>query len=1029
MIPQVLKLVGRALFISIFLLSFAGASDSDGGNGHGHGHGHGHGGCDGSCADHCQNMMTAIASTDASERTHLFGSGQMGEEDLVRLTHLAKEVYAVAQDLGYTIPPNHIRWATATDVAGIVGNVGHPAPHAEIGARVLQVVEMAMGVYEVVFPGTHVAQQFTRDTNNYHENALIFAHVIGHLDFFMNSQVYQIRGANPIESSRALAEFMLSMHRTVGKEEVNAFYQKLLTLEKLQDVTRGTYDAPQTFRNGQVPHPSRSILQAMSVNMPADAPFWKRRMIELYEQHRRDIGAALQTKIMNEGWATVSQYIILSHTSLNSGDDAIRFARLNAGVRRPGIGNPYWLGSEAWFRLRERFHERPEMRGLSNKDKDKAFLVYAKEVMATQTDHSFLQRAFDESWVRRHQLFVKTRVSPERSRVVSRQPEDVLGAIARDAADRDRVFPKIYLLSLRDPSTGALVLRHDPIDDVPLDMMASIRALFDMAQVMSQPVTLHTVGTTLWKSPQERHQSFPFVVTVTPDGQVRVGGDLEQIKAMGGASFVGRLRDSIQSYRYDLELSYPTPDEQLDLSHYQSALLSSSNIGLDGAMAFSRQAPTTILAVREYLELAGLRLKRSLKLAVKGKFPMQFTKNGSRVRIRVLPIVPEIKLDERIAKSVRQQVSGLTQLSAAASALRMRESYGIGQGPYLPGQEFDDPEDKQNQDSGDGEGESSDEDTDSDQSGKGQKGSQSGANDPHYAEVPIEMLGELLAEEIELRNLRPTTDGSFPVMEEIETGFIRSPVGNVHYPRTAQEAYRRGIAAHRARQLRSQLGRARPPTPLEIMRQGLRQLRDEDIFVRDTELEPTPRVGAVIVWTRDISGSISDQHRAIITNFIANVRAVLKSRYPFLVEEFVWFNTEAGVFEGPDAEKKFLTIESSGGTIAKKGVEKAKEILESKYRPESFNRFVVYLTDGDDWSEQSAQETADLIAEYSQQIEQFSYGHVEGGFGGSSSLSAKLLELHKANPEKIGFARHDGSFEKMINALRVYFGKNGNPDL
>lgn len=64
----------------------------------------------------------------------------------------------------------------------------------------------------------------------------------------------------------------------------------------------------------------------------------------------------LETKIMNEGWASYWHQRIIRELDLTS-DEAIEFAKLNAGVVQPsktGI-NPYYLGLKIFEDIEERY--------------------------------------------------------------------------------------------------------------------------------------------------------------------------------------------------------------------------------------------------------------------------------------------------------------------------------------------------------------------------------------------------------------------------------------------------------------------------------------------------------------------------------------------------------------------------------------------------------------------------------------------------------------------------------------------------
>ena len=72
---------------------------------------------------------------------------------------------------------------------------------------------------------------------------------------------------------------------------------------------------------------------------------WQRDILTMMREEMLYFWPQLETKIMNEGWASYWHQRIIREMDLTSGE-AIEFAKLNAGVVQPsktGI-NPYYLG-------------------------------------------------------------------------------------------------------------------------------------------------------------------------------------------------------------------------------------------------------------------------------------------------------------------------------------------------------------------------------------------------------------------------------------------------------------------------------------------------------------------------------------------------------------------------------------------------------------------------------------------------------------------------------------------------------------
>ena len=109
----------------------------------------------------------------------------------------------------------------------------------------------------------------------------------------------------------------------------------------------------------------------------------------------------LETKIMNEGWASFWHQRILREMDLTS-DEAIEFAKLNAGVVQPsktGI-NPYYLGIKIFEDIEDRYnHPTEEMmkRGVHpGSGREKIF-----EVREIESDISFIRNYLTKDLVMR----------------------------------------------------------------------------------------------------------------------------------------------------------------------------------------------------------------------------------------------------------------------------------------------------------------------------------------------------------------------------------------------------------------------------------------------------------------------------------------------------------------------------------------------------------------------------------------------------------------------------------------------------
>lgn len=101
--------------------------------------------------------------------------------------------------------------------------------------------------------------------------------------------------------------------------------------------------------------------------------------------------AQMETKIMNEGWASLWHQRILREMDLTS-SEAIEFAKLNAGVVQPSKTsiNPYYLGIKMFEHIEERYDNPTEE-------------MKRRGIKPDRVNRKFLRCG---SWIVTHHLFV-----------------------------------------------------------------------------------------------------------------------------------------------------------------------------------------------------------------------------------------------------------------------------------------------------------------------------------------------------------------------------------------------------------------------------------------------------------------------------------------------------------------------------------------------------------------------------------------------------------------------------------------------
>jgi stage V sporulation protein R len=203
---------------------------------------------------------------------------------------------------------------------------------------------------------------------------LIMAHCVGHSDFFKNNRTFN--GTRPdtiVGRSRAakkrFQEYVEDPSIGIDKVEqtIDACHAIQFQIQRpgwrrrtRQEVIddhklRLKYDpkTPDIDTTKNPLEPDYDILGFVAEN--GKLPDWKRDIIEVCRDEGKYFWPQIQTKIMNEGWASYWHYTILHELDLPP-ELHVAFIKSHNQVIRPHIGgiNPYHLGFHLFQRIKER---------------------------------------------------------------------------------------------------------------------------------------------------------------------------------------------------------------------------------------------------------------------------------------------------------------------------------------------------------------------------------------------------------------------------------------------------------------------------------------------------------------------------------------------------------------------------------------------------------------------------------------------------------------------------------------------------
>ena len=937
----------------------------------------------------------------------------------------------IAEKLGLSITPHVAEFVPSTELSLLAVNGRHALGHWKDGEKIVKGALGSMGVLEFVTPGCPTCRSFYMDTTPYIHQLSVMMHVAGHNDFAVNSFYNQIRNSDPIAESLNLFHLMEQLSQHHDPEEVALWYQLLLSASNLQDFPNGTFDDPATFKQSDTTYqpgekhkvraPSASVLQSMVENLPHGTPSWKKKMLVHFERMERVYPYVASTKIMNEGWATLMMEMLPAYSPWKHSRHAIEYADLFGAVARPGLTNPYWLGREAWRAVRARFNSRPEINALEQLERDTRFVAYAHELIGQMNDFDFIRFALDERWVHKHNLVLKREVTPEeydsnlppprdpthrtQHIVVSRDPRKVIDFIANAVANKAMHYPRITLVDLHGLGRNVVELRHEYVRNRPLDLREGVQALYVLSQIYQRPVSLETRA--FHKDSEDAYTSIAVRLEVDVNGTFSLNrledGEVEN-PALGEQ--LEKTELSLSNAVQEMVEEIAVDEDPQDPDQFKLFIKSSESVvdrTIDPAVRMVSHSPTSGRAIQEYVRFVEHRLAKALEEVVKGKRSYKLV--GNAVRFKALPKIPAIKFDESLAQKL-EDLEAPYPLDINASLRQSGRTHtlavDIGSSKGLPGERHwgPKPEDGQGQgDRGEEEGEPGDD-----------PGEGAGDSADGMIEIPFEYFAELLETVVKLPNTKPRGGGG-DLHDTIKEGGARRPSGEILYERMAGDALALGYKLLADKGIEN-------PLPNEAMSEGFKYLPEQNYVVKDRSKVPGPSVKAVVVFARDMSGSMHGEPNRMATEFFYHMKGLLAHRYDDIEFRFVGFSTVAEEFK----EQEYLTSFLNGGTDYGVGLSKSMEIL-GEYSKNDYDRYLFTLGDFDDFGSSAA---ATLVPEIAEQL-QYSGYVMTTVYDYQSELSEQIKAL-TSESKYVGYAKIDPDNSSYIGALKDLFNKNEESD-
>lgn len=436
-----------------------------------------------------------------------------------------EEITEIAIDFGLDFFPMHYEICPA-DIIYTIGAYGMPTrfSHWSFGKQFHKMkLQYDLGlsqIYELVI-NSNPCYAFLLDTNSLTQNKLIIAHVLAHCDFFKNNVRFSNTRRDMVESMTATAERIANYEMLYGKDEVEQFLDAVLAIQEHIDpsivrpnlldyeddidedemsVSKSPYDdlwdldkkeepkkTVRFKRKKFPPKPEKDLLLFIEM-YSRELEEWQRDILTMMREEMLYFWPQLETKIMNEGWASYWHQRIMRELNLTT-DETIEYAKLNAGVVQPSKTsiNPYYLGLKIFEDIEKRYdNPTEEMRRMGVKPgsgRDKIF-----EVREIESDLSFIRNYLTKELVEQEDMYLFEKKGSD-YKITDKDYRNV-----RDQLVSMRVnggFPYIVVENGDYLRNGELYLKHG-YEGMELDPHYLENVLPYIYQLWGRPVHLET---------------------------------------------------------------------------------------------------------------------------------------------------------------------------------------------------------------------------------------------------------------------------------------------------------------------------------------------------------------------------------------------------------------------------------------------------------------------------------------------------------------------------------------------------------
>lgn len=457
----------------------------------------------------------------------------MNESEKRQLEYAIAEITEVAHGFGLDFYPMRYEICPA-EIIYTFGAYGMPTrfSHWSFGKNFHKMkMQYDLGlskIYELVI-NSDPCYAFLLEGNSLIQNKLIVAHVLAHCDFFKNNVHFSRTNRNMVESMSATAERVRQYELEYGTAEVEKFLDAVLAIQEHVDPSLITpyeqmerrnrwknkpedekkkrpelqsgyedlwdLDIKQDTKQDEESEPrfparpEKDLLLFVEENAPYLEP-WQRDIMTMMRDEMLYFWPQMETKIMNEGWASYWHQRILRELDLTE-EETIEYSKLNSSVVQPSKHslNPYYLGLRIFEDIEKRWdnpskEDREKYGRKGGEGREKIF-----EVRDTDSDTSFIRNYLTKELVEDLDLYVFEKKGVE-WKITDKSWEQV-----RDQLVYSRVnggFPYIHVVDGDYQRKGELYVAH-AYEGVELDVKYVEKTLPYIYRLWGKSVHLETI--------------------------------------------------------------------------------------------------------------------------------------------------------------------------------------------------------------------------------------------------------------------------------------------------------------------------------------------------------------------------------------------------------------------------------------------------------------------------------------------------------------------------------------------------------